>query len=362
MKVVTIVGARPQFIKSAAVSRPLREENIELLVNTGQHYDDDMSSIFFRELDIPEPDYNLGIGSGTHGQQTGKMLIKIEEVLLKERPDFVLVYGDTNSTISGALAAVKLNIPVAHVEAGLRSFNREMPEEHNRVLTDHCSDLLFCPTQTAVNWLAKEGTTKGVYLVGDVMLDAVLCNIKIAGDRSTILTDLELKPKEYTLATVHRSYNTDIPQRLFNIFSAFADMGQKVILPLHPRTRKQIVKYGMTKFFSANNSNLKVIDPVGYLDMLMLEKNSKLILTDSGGVQKEAYFMAVPCITLRPETEWVETVDAGWNVIADDNTDNIIKTANEYAWPKDEPEPIFGDGHASERIVKALSNRELYEY
>lgn len=358
MKVATIVGARPQFIKAAPVSRALREENIELLVNTGQHYDDDMSAVFFRELDIPEPDYNLGIGSGTHGQQTGKMLIKIEEVLLKEHPDFLLVYGDTNSTISGALAAVKLNIPVAHVEAGLRSFNREMPEEHNRVVVDHCSDLLFCPTQSAVKWLAKEGITKGVHLVGDVMLDAVLHNITIARASSTILTDLGLEPKGYALATVHRSYNTDIPQHLYDIFSALADIGQKVIVPVHPRTRKQIVKYGMTKFLSANSSSLNVIDPVGYLDMLMLEKSSRLILTDSGGVQKEAYFMSVPCITLRPETEWVETVDAGWNVIADHSTDNIINTANKHVWPKDEPEPIFGDGHASERIVKALSDGE----
>jgi len=356
VKVVSIVGARPQFIKAAPVSRVLRTNNIEILVNTGQHYDDDMSAVFFRELDIPKPDYNLGVGSGTHGKQTGEMLIKIEEVLIKEKPDFVLVFGDTNSTISGALAAVKLTIPLAHVEAGLRSLNREMPEEHNRVLTDHCSDLLFCPTRAAADYLAREGIHKGVYIVGDVMLDAFLHNIEIARTHSKILEDLDVNPKGYNLATVHRAYNTDNPKRLYNILSALSHIGQKVILPIHPRTRKQIVRYQMTGFLSDKDSNLTVIEPAGYLDMLMLEQNSRLVLTDSGGVQKEAYFMAVPCITLRPETEWMETVHAGWNILVDDDKDKIIETANHHVWPKGEPDAVFGDGHASERIVKIVTN------
>jgi UDP-GlcNAc3NAcA epimerase len=356
VKVVSIVGARPQFIKAAPVSRVLRTNNLEILVNTGQHYDDDMSAVFFRELDIPKPDYNLGVGSGTHGKQTGEMLIKIEEVLIKEKPDFVMVFGDTNSTISGALAAVKLTIPLAHVEAGLRSLNREMPEEHNRVLTDHCSDLLFCPTRAAAGYLAREGIHKGVNIVGDVMLDAFLHNIEIARTHSKILEDLDVNPKGYNLATVHRAYNTDNPKRLYNILSALSHIGQKVILPIHPRTRKQIVRYQMTGFLSDKDSNLTVIEPAGYLDMLMLEQNSRLVLTDSGGVQKEAYFMAVPCITLRPETEWMETVHAGWNILVDDDKDKIIETANHHVWPKGEPDAVFGDGHASERIVKIVTN------
>ena len=356
MKVVSIVGARPQFIKAAPVSRVFRKNSIEILVNTGQHYDDDMSAVFFRELDIPKPDYNLGVGSGTHGKQTGEMLIKIEEVLIKERPDFVLVFGDTNSTISGALAAVKLAIPLAHVEAGLRSYNREMPEEHNRVLTDHCSGLLFCPTKAAADCLTREGIHKGVHIVGDVMLDAFLHNIETARAHSNILENLGLDPKGYNLATIHRAYNTDNPKRLHNILSALSHIGQKVILPIHPRTRKQIAKNQMTGFLSDKASNLMIIEPAGYLDMLMLEQNARLILTDSGGVQKEAYFMAVPCITLRPETEWMETVNAGWNMLVDDDKDKIIEAANHHLWPKDTPDAVFGDGHASERIVKIVTN------
>lgn len=355
MKIVSIVGARPQFIKAAPVSRALRTNNIEILVNTGQHYDDEMSAVFFRELEIPRPDYNLGVGSGTHGKQTGEMLIKIEEVLIKERPDFVVVFGDTNSTISGALAAVKLTIPLAHVEAGLRSYNREMPEEHNRVLTDHCSDFLFCPTKLAAECLAREGIHKGVHIVGDVMLDAFLHNIETARAHSNILENLGLDPKAYNLATIHRAYNTDNPKRLYNILSALSHIGQKVILPIHPRTRKQIAKNQMTGFLSEKRSNLIIIEPAGYLDMLILEQNAGLILTDSGGVQKEAYFMAVPCITLRPETEWIETVNAGWNIIVDDNKDKITEAANDHVWPKGAPDAVFGDGHASERIVKIVT-------
>ena len=355
MKVLTVVGARPQFIKAAPVSRALRQQHTEVLVHTGQHYDDGMSTIFFCDLYIPEPNYHLGVGSGHHGWQTGQMLARIEEVLLAEQPDWVLVYGDTNSTLAGALAAVKLHIPTAHVEAGLRSFNREMPEEHNRVLTDHCADLLFCPTQTAVDNLAKEGITQGVHLVGDVMYDAVLQFGALAQERSTILDDLGLTPKSYLLATVHRPYNTDAPERLQRILTAFAEIEEPIIFPVHPRTRRRIVEFGLNTLQSEFR-NPRFIDPVGYLDMLMLEQHARLILTDSGGVQKEAYFFAVPCVTLRPETEWVETVEAGWNLVLDADRERIIRAVYGHHWPREPPCAIFGDGCAAEKIISVLSN------
>lgn len=324
MKFLTIIGARPQFIKSAPVTKVLRAGgHAEYLVHTGQHYDHAMSQIFFDELGIPQPDVNLGIGSGSHGQQTGEMLIRLEDVILEQEPDWVLLYGDTNSTLAGALAAVKLHVPVAHVEAGLRSFNREMPEEHNRVLTDHCSDLLFCPTQTAVDNLAGEGITQGVHLVGDTMYDAVLQFTEIARQRSTILQDLDLEPKKYLLATVHRPYNTDTPGNLRNILTALADTGETVIFPVHPRTKIRLGELGLDNLTHQVN-NLKIIDPVGYLDILMLEQHARVILTDSGGMQKEAYFFGVPCMTLRPETEWIETVESGWNVLVGCDPDLIL--------------------------------------
>jgi len=360
MKVVSVVGARPQFIKAAPVGQALRAANhTEVLVHTGQHYDDEMSAVFFREMEIPEPDYNLGVGSGPHGWQTGQMLIRIEEVLLAEKPDWVLVYGDTNSTLAGALAAVKLRIPLAHVEAGLRSFNREMPEEHNRVLTDHCSDLLFCPTQTAVDNLAREGITGdkdhriGVHLVGDTMYDAVLQFAEIARQRSTILQDLGLKPKGYLLATVHRPYNTDIPENLRNILAAFAEIEEPIIFPIHPRTRQRIVEFGLSNV-KRETWNVKLIEPVGYLDMLALEQHARMILTDSGGMQKEAYFFGVPCVTLRPETEWVETVEAGWNVVVAASRAQIVGVVNGREWPKGMPPAMFGDGRAAPGIVVRL--------
>ena len=330
MKIVTIVGARPQFIKAAPVSKAIRDHNekkkgpriTEVLVHTGQHYDHGMSQIFFDELDISEPDLNLGVGSGTHGWQTGQMLVRIEEVLLEEKPDFVVVYGDTNSTLAGALAAVKLHIPVAHVEAGLRSFNRKMPEEHNRVVADHCADLLFCPTQTAVDNLAREGVTNGVYLVGDTMYDAVLQFSSIARKRSTILEELGLESKTYLLTTIHRPYHTDIPENLRNIFQAFAEIGEIIVFPAHPRTSKKIAALESSFSQGLAPGNIKIIEPVGYLDMLVLEENARLILTDSGGMQKEAYFFGVPCITLRTETEWVET---GWNVVAGADISAIVE-------------------------------------
>jgi UDP-GlcNAc3NAcA epimerase len=320
-----------------------------------------MSAVFFRELEIPEPDYNLGVGSGPHGWQTGQMLIRIEEVLLSEEPDWVLVYGDTNSTLAGAVAAVKLHIPLAHVEAGLRSFNREMPEEHNRVLTDHCSNLLSCPTQTAMDNLAREGLTHGVHLVGDTMYDAILQFAEIARQRSTILQDLGLKPKGYLLATVHRPYNTDVPENLRNILAAFAEIEEPIIFPIHPRTRKMIVEFGLNNPKSETRAepsrsirNPKFIDPVGYLDMLVLEQNARLILTDSGGMQKEAYFFGVPCVTLRPETEWVETLIEGWNVVVGANRLQIMSAVSGNDWPQGTPPAVFGDGRAAHRIVTRL--------
>jgi len=359
LKIVSIVGARPQFIKAAPVSRALRKQGLtEVLIHTGQHYDHNMSALFFKELQIPEPDYNLGVGSGPHGWQTAQMLSGIEKVLLDQRPDCVLVYGDTNSTLAGALAAVKLHIAVAHVEAGLRSFSREMPEEHNRVLTDHASDLLFCPTQTAVDHLAAEGVTRGVHLTGDVMYDAVLYNTAIAAARSDVLARLDLTPGRYLLATVHRPQNTDEPRALQAILAALGELGERVVFPAHPRTQGALARYG----FAAPH-NVRVIDAVGYLDMLVLEKQARLILTDSGGVQKEAFLFAVPCVTLREETEWVETVTAGWNILAGADATRILAAARKLApvgetkaIPRLAQDPIFGDGQASEQVARILRN------
>lgn len=349
MKVVSIVGARPQFVKAAPLSRELRQVHQEILVHTGQHYDPSLSAIFFEELGIPRPDYNLGVGSASHGRQTGEMLARVEEVLIQEDPDWVLVYGDTNSTLAGALAAVKLHIPVAHVEAGLRSFNRRMPEEINRVLTDHIATLLFCPTETAVRNLAREGLTKGVHNVGDVMYDAALHNSQVAEEKSRILEILGLRPKGYLLATVHRPDNTDILHNLSSIVAALSSLEAIVLLPLHPRTGKALQGSGLTL-----GDNVKVIEPVGYLDMLILEKNAHLILTDSGGIQKEAYFFAVPCVTLRRETEWVETVEAGWNVLVGADREAIVEAVAKFC-PQGERASLFGDGQASVKVVEILS-------
>ncbi len=336
MKLVTIVGARPQFIKLAPVSRALRQADIqEIIVHTGQHYDHGMSTVFFDELEIPEPDYNLGVGSGPHGGQTGEMLKKIEDVLLAEKPGWVMVYGDTNSTLAGALAAAKLHLPVAHVEAGLRSFNRQMPEEINRVLTDHASDLLFCPTETAVKNLANEGIAKGVHLVGDVMFDGLLDARERASERSVILKRLGLQEKGYFLATVHRAENTDDPARLKSIMSALSQLAETkpVVFPVHPRTEKALVNLGLLpndvfrspdSAFSFPLSALQFTAPLAYLDMVRLSASASAILTDSGGLQKEACWLGVPCITLRDETEWVETVEQGWNVLAGAETAQIL--------------------------------------
>jgi len=358
MKIATIVGARPQFIKMAPVSRELRRHFKEIVIHTGQHYDYEMNRIFFEQLNIPEPDYYLGIGSGSHGYQTGEMLKKVEDVLVKETPDLVLVYGDTNSTLAGALAAVKLHIKVAHVEAGLRSFDKRMPEEINRVLTDHVSDYLFAPTETAVMNLCKEGIKDGVYLTGDVMYDALLYNIKIAKEKSRILDELGLRPKEYMLATVHRAENTDRRENLENIIQAFIESGELIVFPVHPRTQKYLKKYGLIDVVE-NAENVLMIQPVGYLDMLVLEENARKILTDSGGVQKEAYFLKVPCITLRERTEWVETVEDGWNVLVGANKEKIMNAIEEFEPKGDTYMYRFGDGKASKKISRILRGENI---
>jgi UDP-GlcNAc3NAcA epimerase len=356
VKVVTVIGARPQFIKAAAVSRILRKECEEILVHTGQHYDANLSDVFFEELEIPKPDYNLGVGSGSHGAQTGRMLEAIEQVLLKEKPDWVLVYGDTNSTLAGALAAVKLHIPVAHVEAGLRSFNRRMPEEINRVLTDHAADLLFAPTKTAVENLKNEGIPSNkIYLVGDVMYDAALFYGAKAEQKSVILKKLELDSGKYILATVHRAENTDDPARLKAIFEGLIKVSREVpvVLPLHPRTAKALDKINL---FDKVKKKIKIIKPVGYLDMVMLEKNARLIVTDSGGVQKEAFFYRVPCVTLRDETEWVELVDLGWNKVVPPRNEKEV--AQELRACLNHPGGMeaypYGRGDAAIKIVECL--------
>lgn len=350
MKVVTVVGARPQFIKAAPVHRLLRQRAEEILVHTGQHYDPRLSKVFFDELNIPLPDYHLGVGSKSHGAQTGEMLSKMEEVLGQVRPDLILVYGDTNSTLAGALAAAKMHIPIAHVEAGLRSYNRRMPEEINRVLTDHLSYWLFCPTQTAVQNLYREGISKNVHLTGDVMLDAVLYNRKLAESRSRILEQLELDPRKYLLITLHRAENTDDPQRLKSIVSAFNELSVSAVLPMHPRTRNRLKQMEL----SIRNPLVKVIEPVGYLDMLQLEANAMKILTDSGGVQKEAFFLQVPVITLRDETEWVETVEQGANCLTGANKAAILEAVERFEVDYTRVSSVFGDGRAAERIVDHL--------
>jgi UDP-GlcNAc3NAcA epimerase len=363
--VVTILGARPQFIKAAVVSRALVAQGTvrELLLHTGQHYDASMSDVFFEELGLPVPHWHLGIGSGPHGQMTGRMLEAIEEVLTAARPDWVVVYGDTNSTLAGALAAAKLRIPVAHVEAGLRSFNRAMPEEVNRIVADHLATLLFAPTETAMAHLAREGVPPGqCHLVGDVMYDSVLHLGPVAESRSTILSREGLVPGTYALATIHRAENTDDPERLRGILDglALASAALPVILPLHPRTRAKLPRDAQADWSSAR---LRLVDPVGYLDMLALERGARLVLTDSGGVQKEAFFQRVPCLTLRQETEWTELVDAGWNrLVPPVSASTIAHAVREVLAaprPAEPSRPLYGGGAAGASIATILADAPL---
>ncbi len=357
MKIVTIVGARPQFIKAAPLCRELRKRDEEILVHTGQHYNPMLSQVFFAELGLPIPDHNLNVGSGTHGEQTGKMLMRIEDVLSLEEPEVVIVYGDTNSTLAGALAAVKLQIPTAHIEAGLRSYDRCMPEEINRVVTDHTSSLLFCPSQRAVDNLKKEGIEDGVYLVGDVMLDALQDNIKIAEKRSHILEYYDLGEETYLLATVHRAENTDEGDRLQAIFEALSSLSERVIIPLHPRTEKRLRGFRLYDRFK-RVPNLTIIPPVGYLDMLVLTKNARMLLTDSGGLQKEAYFLETPCITLRDRTEWVETVEDGWNILVSADKEAIIEAVRIFQ-PQGRTRALYGDGKASQKVCEILHTIDI---
>ena len=350
IKILTVVGARPQFIKAAVISRVLKKDYSdsvkEIIVHTGQHYDENMSDIFFREMEIPVPDYNLEVGSGSHGKMTGRMLEGIEQLLLEEKPDIMVVFGDTNSTIAGALAASKLHIPVAHIEAGLRSFNMRMPEEQNRILTDHISSMLFCPTETAIKNLESEGITKGVFRTGDVMLDASLFY------RSKKKSELSLNTDNFILMTLHRAENTDDPKRLRAITDAINRIDEyKIILPIHPRTKKIISKLGIKL-----EKHVNVIDPVGFFDMLYLEENCSFVLTDSGGVQKEAFFFRKPCITLRDQTEWIETVETGWNVLVGADKNKIVSAVESVSIPKTWPE-LYGNGQSGELIVREIINR-----
>lgn len=355
MKFLTIIGARPQFIKAAPLSAELRKSHKEILVHTGQHYDANMSDVFFDELGIPKPDYNLGIGGGTHGEQTGRMLEAVEKVMLKEMPDVVVIYGDTNSTAAGALAASKLHIPVAHIEAGLRSFNRDMPEEINRIVADHISTWCFCPSDVSVKQLASEGVTKRVYNVGDIMADSVRLFGPKAQEQSKILERLGLEPTCFALATCHRPVNTDNETNLRTIFEAFSAMPVPVVLPIHPRTMGAVKRYEIGDWLH-RQKNIRLIEPVGYLDMLQLQQNAALIMTDSGGVQKEAYYCHTPCLTLRDETEWVETVEIGWNMLCKIEIGEIVERSKELlalSGTMNHPS-IYGDGFASEKVVDHL--------
>lgn len=350
MKLLTIIGARPQFIKAATVSRVVaaRDDIHEVLIHTGQHYDANMSDVFFEEMSIPHPDYNLGIGGGTHGAMTGRQLEAIEQVLLKEEPDYVLVYGDTNSTLAGALAGAKLHIPVAHVEAGLRSFNRKMPEEINRILTDHAASILFTPTETAVKNLLAEGIPEdSIKTVGDVMLDASLFYAARAR-KPAWFNALGLGGQAFVLATVHRAENTDDPSRLEQIFNGLSKSDKPVVLPLHPRTRARLSEAGIVP-----SESVRVVDPVGYLEMVWLESNCDMICTDSGGVQKEAYFFSKPCLTMRDETEWVELVEHGWNQLVGADSESICSGIANPKTPQTQTN-LYGSGAAAEAIVETL--------
>ncbi|WP_420129554.1 non-hydrolyzing UDP-N-acetylglucosamine 2-epimerase [Longimicrobium sp.] len=354
--IVTVVGARPQFVKAGVVSRALVETGVrEVLVHTGQHFDANMSDVFFHELGLPVPDHHLGVSGGSHGVQTARMLEGVERVLQEVRPDWLLVYGDTNSTLAGALAAAKLHVPVAHVEAGLRSFNRRMPEEVNRVLTDHTSELLFAPTEVAEGHLAREGIPAGrVHRVGDVMYDAALHFAERAERESTVLGDLGLEPGRYVLATVHRAENTDHPARLRAIVEGLSRVAAElpVILPLHPRTRGALRDQGL----AVDAPGLRVVEPLGYLDMVRLERDAALVATDSGGVQKEAYFFGVPCVTLRDETEWVELLEAGWNRLAPPTDAGAVADAVRGALgTRGRTGQLYGDGTAAVKVAHILA-------
>jgi UDP-GlcNAc3NAcA epimerase len=349
MRIVTVVGNRPQFVKAAAVSRLLRERADELIVHTGPHYDDELSRVFFEELSVPAPDRELDAGGGTNTAQTARILAALEPVLEELSPSLVLVYGDTNSTLAGALAASQAGIPTGHVEAGMRSFDRSMPEELTRVLTDHASELLLCSTETAMLNLEREGVRGESHLVGDVMADVSLAFRDIAEERSEILDQLGLEPRSYLAVTAHRAGNVDRPERLEALVSLLEALPAPVVLPLHPRTRERLTAAGLMDRLS----EIKVVSPLGYLDFMKLARHARAVLTDSGGVQKEAYLLGVPCVTLRDTTEWVETVEAGWNTLVDLDPAAAL-AALERRPPEDRPE-LYGGGHAAERVCEVLA-------
>jgi UDP-N-acetylglucosamine 2-epimerase (non-hydrolysing)/UDP-GlcNAc3NAcA epimerase len=353
VKIVTVIGNRPQFVKAAAVSRLLREHHQELLVHTGQHHDDDLSAIFFTELEVPPPERELHISGGSNTEQTGRMLAELGPLLAVERPELVLVYGDTNSTLAGGLAAAQAHVPVVHVEAGMRSFDRRMPEELNRVLTDHLSDLLLCPSQTAVDNLAREGVNGRVALVGDVMVDVALLFQPRAKADERPLRDAGVRAGEFVLATAHRAGNVDVPERLRALVDLLLAVDAPVVLPLHPRTGARLDAAGWLDELQAA-PHVSLTPPLGYMAFTSLLTNTRAVLTDSGGVQKEAYLAGVPCVTLRDTTEWVETVDAGWNVLVDLDRD-VALAALERTPPAARPE-LYGDGRAGERVVGAIDD------
>jgi len=379
MKIVTVIGARPQIIKAAALSRAIKShyssEIHEVIVHTGQHYDENMSQVFFDELQIPRPDYNLHVGSASHGVQTARMTEGIEDILIKERPDFIVLYGDTNSTLAGAVAAAKIHVPIVHIEAGLRSFNKAMPEEINRIVCDHCSTLLFTPTKAGLENLKREGfpmdkvgpytiDNPKVYHCGDIMYDNSLHFAEIAEAKTHIISELGIQGQSFVLATIHRDSNTDQPERLNAIFSALIRIADKtpIVLPLHPRTNK-LLKTNLKSEFQnklSNTPNIHIIPPVSFLEMIALERHAQLVMTDSGGVQKEAYFFRKPCIILRPETEWVEIVETGAACLADADECRIMKAWQHF---KDNPPTvfpeIFGDGHAAEFILNEMLQQEM---
>ena len=351
MKILSVVGARPQFVKAALLSAEFAKRGInEVLVHTGQHYDRSMSDVFFEQLSIPAPKHHLGVGSANHGAQTGEMLKRLEPIVEQESPDWVLVYGDTNSTLAGALVAAKLHVPVAHVEAGLRSFNRSMPEEINRVLTDHIADLLFVPGAKAAAQLATEGITCGVRIVGDLMVDLALKMAVTIPAKPAVLERAGVLPGGYAVATIHRASNTDDPQTFHRLLQGLRNVHMPVVFPVHPRTRKVAERAG-----AGRNDNLVLIEPLPYAEMMSLVCRSKVLFTDSGGLQKEAFVLKVPCVTLREETEWIETLEEGWNVLAGSDPEKIATEANRTR-PARQGTP-YGDGHAAEHIVDALKQR-----
>ncbi|MCK9416456.1 UDP-N-acetylglucosamine 2-epimerase (non-hydrolyzing) [Candidatus Dojkabacteria bacterium] len=342
MKIVSIVGARPQFIKLAPFSKEIRKYFKEIIIHTGQHYDKNMSKLLFEDLEIPKPDYNLNIGSGTHAEQTAKMIISIEEILLKEKPNLVVIFGDTNSTLAGTLVASKLHIKTLHIESGLRSFNKEMPEEINRIISDHTSDFLFAPTKNAMKNLKKEGLINKSYLLGDIMVDSLQNNIKIAINKSKI------NYKDFYLVTLHRPYNVDNPDTLKNIIYNLSLLNKQIIFPLHPRTKNVIIK---NNIYIPNN--IKILKPQSYLNFIKLEYLTDKIITDSGGIQKEAYLLSKPCITLRSETEWIETINSGWNILLDSNNKDFINIINNFN-PSNKKERIFGNNVTTKMVKKII--------